>query len=91
MLMSPAKASHESPTGTGTDKSVAAGAVARVPVAEGGTKTVGKGSGRQPECRFTARDNISVLLRPGKRRPNIHYAIQAIVTKPYHDITGGIC
>jgi hypothetical protein len=43
-LMSPAKSSHESPAGTGTDDSVAAERAAGMPAAEEGTKAVAEGS-----------------------------------------------
>jgi hypothetical protein len=44
ILISPAKSSHESPTGTGTYNSFAAEAAAEMPAAEVGTKAVAEGS-----------------------------------------------
>jgi hypothetical protein len=44
ILMSPAKSSHESPTGTGTGNSFAAEAAVAMPAAEEGTKAVAEGS-----------------------------------------------
>jgi hypothetical protein len=71
ILMSPAKSSHDSPTGTGTDDSAAAKTAVGMPAAEE-LKAVAEGSvGDSQNAGALSRGNISAMLRPRTVAPTI--------------------